>query len=240
MAKEGLAATVTDPMATLESVAGSVVETGSVVLGGGKRAVELIGDLARGGLEYGQYMMGVADEEKNRFARLAQIDEELRRLAEMQDRGAADPARSRQITELQKQRSSEAARTRKELAAFGGVMEIYDQYGKEVEDFNKRTAYENFVNDGQEFVEAFPTLIGELVTITDANGSMSMIERIGKQRTQEGFQMGQGLVDGLFGYMSNWRPLLSAPKTTSSRERRTLTSRFMTLFGVDQFRLCRR
>lgn len=202
MAKEGLAATVTDPLATLESVAGSVAETGSVVLGGGKRAVELVGDLARGGLEYGQYMMGLADEEKNRFARLAQIDEELGRLAEMQDRGAADPARSRQITELQKQRSSEAARTRKELAALGGVMEIYDQYGKEVEDFNKRTAYENFVNDGQEFVEAFPTLIGELVTITDANGSMSMIERIGKQRTQEGFQMGQGLVDGLFGYMS--------------------------------------
>ena len=185
------------------SFAEQAVGTASEVAGTVGGAIEQFG---RAGLEtiqtfgeYGSYMLGLADEEENRFARLDKINDDLKRLASEQDNAGFDPQRMRQINEAQKKLAGEAKRTKDELPAISSMTEVADTYAKEAEDLKTRDFLSNAGNDVQEFIEAFPILFKEMATITDTGGSLSTLERVTSDRASEGRDMGKGLISGAYG-----------------------------------------
>ena len=177
---------------TVSEVAGTIGGAIEQVGRAGLETIETIGD-------YGSYMLGLADEEENRFARLDKINEDLKRLSAEQDKAGFDPQRMRQINEAQKKLAREAKRTKDELPALSSMADIADTYAKEAEDLKTRDFLSNAGNDLQEFIEAFPILFKEMATITDTGGSLSTLERITSDRASEGRDMGKGLISGAFG-----------------------------------------
>lgn len=204
---------------------GGVAGVGATLARSGWEAVTTFGD-------YGSYMLGLADEENNRFARMAKIDEQLKGLSKEQEGKPFDPERMRQINAVQKQLSGEVSRTRKELPAVSRAAGIADVYAKEAASLKTKDFLDNATNDTQEFIQAFPVLFREMATITDTGGSLSMLERVTTDRIKEGYQLGQGLVDGGLGVTALVMARLVGSTTNALKGQENSFDPFFELFNA--------